>query len=176
MPTDEKEAVVMAAGSRRGRARLAKVVAAVGLVAMVVGLGATFALNRSVSVAPAGGSMSGMAATTENDEPAFTGYVRHADYTAVVDVLPAKVGKNTIAVTVVDAHGGTPNIVSWSAQVSPPGARASVPVGISEFAAGVATIYPSFPTGGDWTFAITIQTADGKASTFTQVVPVNGNS
>jgi copper transport protein len=103
----------------------------------------------------------------------YSGVIRTADRTILVDAVPATVGSNTVAITVLDAKGAPAKVQQWSATASLPGAGIpDVAVPLKGFGEGVAAADPELPVAGKWTFTVTIRVAGASPTSFTHVVPI----
>jgi copper transport protein len=103
----------------------------------------------------------------------YSGVIRTADRTVLVDAVPATVGINTVAITVLDAKGAPAKVEQWAATARLPGAGIpDVAVPLKAFGEGVAAADPQLPVAGKWTFTITIRVAGASPTSFTHVVPI----
>jgi hypothetical protein len=114
----------------------------------------------------------GTAMDMEHDSATlYSGVIRTADRTVLVDAVPATAGINTVAITALDAKNVPVNVVAWSATASLPG-RPAVTVPLKGFGDGVASADADLPAAGSWTFKITIRAAGADPTTYTHVVPI----
>jgi len=121
------------------------------------------------------GGMSGMAGMDmgQAEQDTFSGVVRTAGNTVLVDATPAAVGVNTVAITVLDAQRSPATVSQWSATASLPGSGlVPVTVPLQVIAGSVAAADVSLPAAGQWTFTITVRVAGAAPVSFTQVVPI----
>jgi hypothetical protein len=103
----------------------------------------------------------------------YSGFIRLSDRTLLVDATPAKVGVNTIAITVLDAKNAPADVDQWSATASLPGGGVpDVPVKLAGFGDGAAAADAQLPVAGQWTLKITVQVAGEKPATYTHVLPI----
>ena len=103
----------------------------------------------------------------------YSGFIRTPSLTVAVDVLPAVVGVNTVAITALDRSGAPVEVTAWTATAALPGRDVpDVPLGLRPFALGVAAGSPTLPAPGDWVFSITIRTGAGAPVTLTHTVPI----
>jgi hypothetical protein len=124
----------------------------------------------TASIVPAPGAMMDMMRGAANP---YTGFIRGPQQTVVVDVTPATIGLNTVAITVLDARGAPAEVQRWSATATLPGSTLGpITVPLSSYGSGVAAAAPQLPAAGRWTFAITVQLSGATPTTFTHVVPI----
>ena len=107
----------------------------------------------------------------------YSGVVRTADRTFLVDATPAAVGTNTVAITVLDAKGAPATVQGWSATASLPEATVpDVAVPLKGFGPGVAAADAVFPVAGRWTITVTVRVAGADPTSFTHVIPIEAQS
>jgi len=171
-----------AAGSPRAsrpdvRMRIAVTVSGLVAAASLVYTAPGTPWARADVLAPAADAVPGQAAGAipemTHAATTYSGVIRTADRTVLVDAVPATVGINTVAVTVLDAKGAPAKVQKWSATASLPGAGVpDVAVPLKAFGEGVAAADPQLPVAGKWTFTITIRVAGASPTSFTHVVPI----
>jgi hypothetical protein len=101
----------------------------------------------------------------------YSGVVPTVDGTRLVDAVPAAVGVNTVAITVLDAKGAPTTVDQWSATASLPG-EADIAVPLKGFGQGVAAADVSLPAPGKWTFTVTVRVVGAEPTSFTHDIPI----
>jgi hypothetical protein len=133
--------------------------------------------TTSGGVIPAGVADHGMGMqadmSTAADKP-YYGISRTPKLIVQVDLVPARVGTNTMVLTALGQGDALQQVQKWTATASlRSGDSPSVPVDVIPMSQGVARAVPQLPVAGDWVFSITVSTPDNARTTISQTVKIS---